>query len=334
MSLARAVTYREIRQAGERLRGLHHRTPVLGEDSINERFDAEVYFKCENLQRTCSFKFRGAFNAMSLLSDSQRERGVITFSSGNHGQAVALSAGLLGIRATIIMPSDAPVVKLKAVQRRLAKAPEGSEVVQYEREQITREDLAKQMIDERGMVLVPPYDHPNIIAGQGTAAMELFEDVRQLDWLFVCCGGGGMLSGSAICAETMSPGCRVVGVEPEAGDDACKSFATKTLHTVEDPQTIADGARTPYLGRYTFPMVLQHVQEMMSVPDSALVDAMRDVMGALKMVIEPTGGLGLAGLSKVAREQGGEIAGTRIGVILSGGNVDLDRLAGLLSKGA
>ncbi len=332
MSLARAVSYREIRVAAERLRGVHHRTPVLAEETINEWFDAEVFFKCENLQRTGAFKFRGAFNAMSLLSGAQREAGVITFSSGNHAQAMALAAGLLGVRATIIMPSDAPRVKLEAVRRRLERAPEGSEVVQYERERITREDLARQIIEERGMCLIPPYDHPNIIAGQGTAAMELFEDVGELDWLFVCCGGGGLLSGSAICAETMSPLCRVVGVEPEAADDACRSFETRTLHTVENPETIADGARTPYLGKYTFPMVLQHVDEMLCVPDAALVEAMRVVMGSLKQVIEPTGGLGLAGLEAVARERGNEIAGTRVGVILSGGNVDLDRLAHLLGE--
>ncbi len=319
--------------AADRLRGLHHRTPVLAEETINERFDAEVFFKCENLQRTGSFKFRGAFNAMSVLTDAQRERGVIAYSSGNHAQAIALAAGLLEVRATIIMPSDAPRIKLESVRSRLAKAPEGSEVIQYDRAQTSREELAQRIVEERGMVLIPPHDHPNVMGGQGTVAMELFEDVGELDWLFVSCGGGGLLSGCAICTQTMSPHCRVVGVEPDAGDDGCRSFKTRTLHTIPDPQTIADGARTSSLGRYNFPVILEYVDEMLSVADSALVESMKLVMERLKQVVEPTGVLGFAGLAKIARERPDEIAGRRIGVILSGGNVDLDRLAKFLSDG-
>lgn len=318
--------------AAERLQGLHHRTPVLAEETINERFDAEVFFKCENLQRTGSFKFRGAFNAMSVLTDAQRERGVVAYSSGNHAQAIALAAGLLDVRATIIMPSDAPRIKLESVRSRLAKAPEGSEVIQYDRAQTSREELAQRIVEERGMVLIPPHDHPNVMAGQGTVAMELFEDVGELDWLFVSCGGGGLLSGCAICTQTMSPTCRVVGVEPDAGDDGCRSFKTRTLHTIPDPQTIADGARTPCLGRHNFPVILEYVDEMLSVPDSALVESMKLVMERLKQIVEPTGVLALAGLAKVASERPQDIAGRRIGVILSGGNVDLDLLAGLLSR--
>lgn len=331
MSLARSVTYRDIRLAARNLEGMHHRTPVLASERLNEQLGAEVYFKCENLQRTGAFKFRGAFNAMAQQQEILRRRGLITYSSGNHAQAVALCARLLQIPATIVMPVDAPAVKRANVERHLAHAPAGSGVVEYDRGETTREDLAKRLIDERGLVLIPPYDHPQVIAGQGTAAMELFEDVGDLDWLFVCCGGGGLLSGSSICARAMCPSCRVVGVEPEAGDDACRSFRTRTLHTVRDPETIADGARTPFLGRYTFPIVLEHVHDMMSVPDSALIDAMRLVMEQLRQVIEPTGALGLAGLRRVAADRPQDLAGCRVGVILSGGNVDIDRLVSLLA---
>lgn len=330
MSLARAVTFRDLRLAGERLAGVHHRTPILASERLNEELGAEVCFKCENLQRIGAFKFRGAFNALSQLSPAQRQSGVLTYSSGNHAQAIALASALLGVRATIIMPGDAPSIKRDAVERILSQAPAGSAVVEYDRSRTTREDLARSMMEQRGLTLIPPYDHPHVIAGQGTAAMELFQDVGELDWLFVCCGGGGLLSGSAIAAEAMSPRCRVVGVEPEAGDDACRSFRTRVLHSVRDPDTIADGARTPSLGRHTFPIILSLVHEMMSVPDGALIEEMRFVMEELKLVVEPTGVLGLAGLRMLARQRPREIAGTRVGVILSGGNVDLDRLAGLL----
>ncbi len=334
MSLAHSVTYRDIRMAAQRLEGMHHRTPVLAAECLNEELGAEVFFKCENLQRTGAFKFRGAFNAMAQAQETLRRRGVLTYSSGNHAQAVALCARLLQIPATIVMPDDAPRIKRANVERHLADAPPGSTVVEYRRTQTTREDLARRLVDERGLVLIPPYDHPQVIAGQGTAAMELFEDVGELDWLFVCCGGGGLLSGSSICARAMSPACRVVGVEPEAADDACRSFRTRTLHTVRDPDTIADGARTPFLGRYTFPMIVEHVHEMMSVPDDALVDAMRLVMEQLKQVVEPTGVLSLAGLRRAVADRPQDFAGTRVGIILSGGNVDTARLLALLSAGS
>ena len=239
-----------------------------------------------------------------------------------------------GAPVTLRRPRDAQQLGITTIHQELSLAPDLTvlENIFLGRELRSRR-LGLRLLDERAMVLIPPHDLPNVMAGQGTVAMELFEDVGELDWLFVSCGGGGLLSGCAICAETVSPRCRVVGVEPDAGDDGCRSFKTRTLHTIPDPQTIADGARTPCLGRYNFPVILEHVDEMLSVPDSALVEAMKLVMERLKQVVEPTGVLALAGLAKVARERPQEIAGSRIGVILSGGNVDLDRLANLLSDG-
>ncbi len=306
--------------------GVAHRTPVLSSRAINKIVGAEVVFKCENFQRVGAFKFRGAYNAMSRLSDDQKRTGVLTYSSGNHAQAVALAARLLGVNATIVMPSDAPACKLEATRGYLDGF---GEVVLYDRAVTSREDVAAQIMGERSLTLIPPYDHPDVIAGQGTAALELFERVGSQDALFVPCGGGGLLSGCATVAKAVCPECKVVGVEPEAGDDATRSFRSGELQTVENPDTIADGARTPSLGKHTFPIVLARVDGMMTVTDTELVAAMRLVWERMKLVIEPTAALGLAGVTKSVRA--GEIAsGLSVGVVISGGNVDLDVLGDIL----
>lgn len=319
---ALAVTFADVQAAAERIAGSAHRTPVLRSSTLNERLGADVVFKCENLQRAGAFKFRGAFNALSRLDDTQRARGVLAYSSGNHAQAVALAGRVLGIPRTIIMPNNAPAVKREATEGY------GATVITYDPAVESREELSRRIAAERGLTLIPPYDHADVIAGQGTAALELFEDVPALDALIVCCGGGGLLSGSAIAARALAPDCRVVGVEPDAGDDACRSFHTGTLHTVRNPDTIADGARTPSLGTLTFPIVLQCVDDMVSVSDRALVDAMRFMWERMKIVVEPTGALAAAALMEglvPAR-------GRRIGVIVSGGNVDLAAILPLLTS--
>ncbi len=281
---------------------------------VDERTGCRVYFKCENFQRVGAFKFRGAFNAISQLTPEQKSRGVITYSSGNHAQAVALAAKLLGTTAVIVMPQDAPQVKLDATRGY------GGEVVTYDKHTDVREELAARIAQERGLTVIPPYDHPHVIAGQGTAAKELFEDVGPLDYLFVCVGGGGLISGCALAAHALSPGCQVIGVEPEAGDDATRSFKTRTLQKVHNPDTIADGARTPYLGQLTFPLVLQYVHDMVTVTDRELLAAMLYVWERMKIVIEPTAALGAAGLFE---RRVSPPAGSRVGVIISGGNVDV-----------
>src|SRR5437867_2927526 len=242
-------TYADVESAARQIAGAAHRTPVATSHTVNARTGAEVFFKCENLQRGGAFKFRGAYNALSRLSPDERRRGVVTFSSGNHAQAIALAGQVLDIPRVIVMPSDAPSVK------RIATEGYGGEVVLYDRDREDREEIGRRLARERGLTLIPPYDHPHIIAGQGTAARELFEDVGPLDFLFVPCGGGGLLSGSALAARALSRDCLVIGVEPAAGDDATRSFRTKTLQTVTNPQTVADGARTTSLGSLTFPLV-------------------------------------------------------------------------------
>jgi threonine dehydratase len=276
-----------------------------------------VFFKCENLQRAGAFKFRGAYNALSRLSPDARRRGVVAFSSGNHAQAVALAGQLLNIPRVIVMPADAPEVK------RAAAEGYGADIVPYDREHDDREAIGQRLSQERGLALIPPYDHADVIAGQGTAAHELFQDVGRLDVLLVPCGGGGLLAGSALTAGVMSPGCAVVGVEPSAGDDATRSFRSKQLQTVQNPQTVADGARTASLGSLTFPLVLQHVSDMTTVDDRALLAAMFYLWERLKLIVEPTGALGAA----AAFESRIPIAGRRVGVILTGGNVDLSQVS-------
>ena len=307
-------TFDDVARAHERLRGQAHRTPVLRSTTIDERTGAQVFFKPENLQRMGAFKFRGAYNALAQLSPEERQRGVVAFSSGNHAQAVALAGRILGIPRVIVMPEDAPRVKLEATRGY------GAEVVQYNR-QDDREALAARISAERGgLTVIPPFDHPHVIAGQGTAAKELFEDAGPLDLLFVPCGGGGLLCGSALAARALSPQCRVIGVEPAAGDDATRSFRTKTLHKIPVPDTIADGARTQALGKFTFPLVLANVDDMTTATDDALLRTMFLLWERMKVVLEPTGVLGAAAVL----EGGLDLRGKRVGVLLSGGNVDLD----------
>ena len=309
-------TFDDIESAARQIAGAAHRTPVASSRTINTRTGAEVFFKCENLQRGGAFKFRGAYNALSRLSPDERRRGVVTFSSGNHAQAIALAGQALDIPRVIVMPSDAPAVK------RIATEGYGGEVVLYDRDREDREAIGQRLASKRGLTLIPPYDHPHIIAGQGTAARELIEDVGPLDYLFVPCGGGGLLSGSAIAAKAMAPDCRVVGVEPAAGDDATRSFRTKQLQTVHNPKTVADGARTPSLGSLTFPLVLRHVSDMTTVDDPTLLRTMFYLWERLKLVVEPTGTLGAA----AALAGTTPIRGTRVGIVLSGGNVDLSQV--------
>ena len=313
-----AVSYADVAAAAEAIAGQAHRTPVLSSRQTDERVGARVYFKCENLQRIGAFKFRGAYNAISRLTAEQRARGVLAYSSGNHAQAVALAGRLLHVPTVIVMPDDAPKVKLQATRGY------GAEVVLYDKHRTVREELAARIAQERGLSVIPPYDHPHIVAGQGTAAKELIEEIGQLDYLFVPCGGGGLISGCAIAAHSLSPGCKVIGVEPEAGDDATRSFKTGTLQTCHNPDTVADGARTPYLGKITFPLVLRYVHDMVTVTDPQLLACMFWLWERLKIVVEPTGALGATGLF----ERKVQVPpGARVGVIVSGGNLDLDDLA-------
>lgn len=318
---APSVTLNDIATAANRLRSVVHRTPVHTSRSLNERVNAAVFAKCENMQRIGAFKIRGGYNALSQLTPEQKAGGVIAYSSGNHAQAVALSGALLGIDTTILMPQNAPTVKLEATR------DYGAEVVTYDPDETVREEYGAQLAEERGLTLVPPYDDPNVIAGQGTVGWELLQQVPDLDVLLVCCGGGGLLSGCGIAAAALQPDCTVIGVEPEAGDDATRSFHSGTLHTVQNPDTIADGARTPSLGEYTFPLVRRYADDMVTVPDAAIIEAMRFLWMRMKLVTEPTGALALAALFSGAVPG----QGRRVGVTLSGGNVDLERAATLMA---
>jgi len=318
------VTFEDVVRAAQRLEGVAHRTPVATSRTLDERVGASVFLKCENLQRVGAFKFRGAYNAIARLSPEERARGVLTYSSGNHAQAIALASRLLDVSATIVMPENAPVAKRRATEGY------GASIVSYDPAKEKREDIAERMVGESRLALIPPYDHADVIAGQGTAVRELLEDVGKLDLLVVPCGGGGLLSGSALSARALSPGCRVVGVEPEAGDDATRSFKTGVLHTVHNPSTIADGARTPYLGKLTFPLILENVDDMVTVADDDLVRSMRFVWERMKLVVEPTGVLALA----AAMHGKVDVAGRRVGIILSGGNVDLAYALELFATGS
>jgi len=309
-------TFADIESAARQIAGTAHKTPVATSRTINRRTGAELFFKCENLQRAGAFKFRGAYNALSRLDAGERRRGVVTFSSGNHAQAIALAGQVLDIPRVIVMPSDAPAVK------RIATEGYGGEVILYDRDTEDREAIGRRLASERGLVLIPPYDHPHIIAGQGTAARELIEEAGPLDLLLAPCGGGGLLSGSALAARGLLPSCRVIGVEPAAGDDATRSFQTKSLQTVNNPKTVADGARTPSLGSLTFPLVMEHVSAMTTVDDPTLLKTMFYLWERLKLVVEPTGALGAA----AALEGTTPIRGLRVGIILSGGNVDLSQV--------
>jgi len=315
-------TFADVESAARQIAGAAHKTPVVTSRTVDARTGATVFFKCENLQRGGAFKFRGAYNALSRLDGDARRRGVVTFSSGNHAQAIALAGQVLDIPRVIVMPTDAPAVKRRATDGY------GGEVVQYDREREDREAIGRRLASERGLTLIPPYDHPHIIAGQGTAARELIEEVGALDYLFAPCGGGGLLSGTALAARALTSGCRVIGVEPAAGDDAARSFRTKTLQTVTNPKTVADGARTPSLGNLTLPLVLDNVDDVVTVDDPTLLRTMFYLWERLKLVVEPTGALGAA----AALEGTTAIRGARVGVILSGGNVDLTQIASWLAQ--
>ncbi len=307
------VEWNDVADAAGRLLGVAHRTPAMSSRSLDERLGGSIVLKCENLQRVGAFKFRGAYNAISRIPAADRPRGVLAFSSGNHAQAVALACRLLGLPATIVMPNNAPRVK------REATASYGATIVEYDPGVERREDVAREIQKRGNPALIPPFDHPHIVAGQGTAAMELFEAAGELDTLLVPCGGGGLLSGSSISARHLSPRCRVIGVEPEGGDDAARSFRSGTLERCEHPETIADGARTPSLGELTFAIIRRNVDDIVTVPDGALVEAMRFCWDRMKLVVEPTGALGLS----AALSGRVPVAGRRVGIILSGGNVDL-----------
>ncbi len=306
------VTYPDIEAAAQRLTGIARRTPVHTSSTFDDWFGARFFFKCESFQRTGSFKFRGAYHALSRLSDEEKARGALTFSSGNHAQALALAGRLLGVPVTVVMPSDAPRVKQEATRGY------GAEIVLYDRETAVREALAAEIAGERGLSIIPPYDHPHIVAGQGTSARELLQEVENLDLLLTGCGGGGLLSGSAIAAKALQPACRVVGVEPASADDATRSFQTGALHSVHNPDTIADGARTPSLGATTFPLIRAHVDDMYTVREVSIVRAMHFLWQRMRLIVEPTGALPVAWLFEKNRPAIPE----RVGVVISGGNVE------------
>ena len=321
MSTPSLPTYDDVVQAASRIAGAANRTPGLTSRTVDEAFGAQVFFKCENMQRMGAFKFRGACNALMKFSPEQRRAGVVAFSSGNHAQAIALSAKLLGIPATIVMPQDAPAAKVAATRGY------GGNVVMYDRYTEDREQIGRDLAQKHGLTLIPPYDHPDVIAGQGTAAKELFEEVGPLDAFFVCLGGGGLLSGSALATRALSPSCRLYGVEPEAGNDGQQSFRSGAIVHIDTPQTIADGAQTQHLGNITFPIIRRDVDDILTATDDELVQCMRFFAERMKIVVEPTGCLGFA----AARRMQDELRGKKVGILVSGGNIDLAKLSGFLA---
>lgn len=321
MSEIQLPTYADVVAASERIAGVAHRTPVLTSRTANAELGAEVFFKCENLQRMGAFKFRGAYNALSKFDAEQRRAGVVAFSSGNHAQGVALSAKLLGIPATIVMPLDAPAAKIAATRGY------GATVVTYDRYTEDREQIGRDLAQKHGLTLIPPYDHADVIAGQGTAAKELLEEVGELDYLFAPLGGGGLLSGTALATRALSPKTKLYGVEPEAGNDGQQSFRSGAIVHIDTPKTIADGAQTQHLGNLTFPIIQRDVNDILTASDAQLRAEMRFFAERMKIVIEPTSGLGLA----AARAMKDQLQGKRIGIIISGGNIDIGRYAELLS---
>ena len=312
-------TYDDVTAAARRLEGHAHRTPVLRSRTADAELGATVFFKCENFQRMGAFKFRGAFNALSCFDARQRRAGVVAFSSGNHAQAIALAARLLGMPATIVMPHDAPAAKVAATKGY------GGHVVFYDRYNEDREAIGARLAEQHGMTLVPPYDHPQVIAGQGTAAKELFDEAGPLDALYVCLGGGGLLSGSALATRALSPQTKLYGVEPEAGNDGQRSLRGGVIVHIDTPQTIADGAQTQHLGQLTFEIIRRDVDDIHTASDAELVDAMRFFAERMKIVVEPTGCLGFAAARRHA------LRGQRVGVIVSGGNVDMPRFGALMA---
>ena len=306
-------TYADVERAAEKLKGVAHHTPALSSATANRRTGASLVFKPENLQRMGAFKFRGGYNAIANLSEAQKKAGVVTYSSGNHAQAIAYAGQLLGVPTTIVMPEDAPAAKVAATEGY------GGTIVRYDRYTQDRLAIGAKLASERGLTVIPPYDHPDVIAGQGTATKELIEDAGPLDILLVCLGGGGLLAGAALAAKALSPGCRVFGVEPEAGNDGQQSLRKGEIVKIGVPKTIADGAQTPSLGDLTFPIIQREVEDILTVSDAELIDTMRFFAERMKLVVEPTGCLAAAAAftGKV------DVAGKRVGVIISGGNVDL-----------
>lgn len=315
-------TYDDVAAAARRIEGHAHRTPVLRSRTADEELGAQLFFKCENLQRMGAFKFRGAFNALAKFDEQQRRGGVVAFSSGNHAQAIALAARILGMPATIVMPHDAPAAKVAATEGY------GGQVVIYDRYKDDREQIGRDLAQKHGMTLIPPYDHPDVMAGQGTAAKELFEEAGPLDALFVPLGGGGLLSGSALATRALAPQCKLYGVEPEAGNDGQQSFRSGSIVHIDTPRTIADGAQTQHLGLHTFAVIRRDVDDVLTASDAQLVEAMRFFATRMKLVVEPTGCLGFA----AAREMKAQLRGLRVGVLISGGNVDVERLGALLAS--
>jgi len=321
-----AITAADIDAAAARLAGVAHRTPVLCSRTADERTGARLFFKCENLQRMGAFKFRGAYNALAQFTPEQRRAGVIAFSSGNHAQAIALAARLLGMPSVIVMPEDSPAAKLAAT-REYQAGQRASEVVLYDRYTQDREAIGARLARERGATLIPPYDHPHVMAGQGTAAAELLDEVGPLDKLVVCVGGGGLISGCAVAAKSRAGDIEVIGVEPEAGNDTQRSLAEGRIVHIETPRTIADGAQTQHSGQLTFPVIQRLVSSIVTVSDGELIAAMRFFAERMKLVVEPTGCLAAAALLCGAVQARSE----RVGIIVSGGNVDLLRYAAFLS---
>jgi threonine dehydratase len=315
-------SYEDIVAAAARIKGQALRTPVMTSRTVDQQTGASVYFKCENFQRAGAFKIRGAFNALSQLPPAARARGVATFSSGNHAQAVALAARILDMPATIVMPSDAPRAKLDATRGY------GGRVILYDRQRENREEIVARLVAEQGLEFIHPYDNPHTIAGQGTVAAELFAEVGQLDALFVSLGGGGLLAGSLLAAGALSPACRVFGVEPEAGNDGQQSLRRGSIVHIPVPVTIADGAQTTHLGQCNFEIIRRLVADILTASDAELLEALRFFATRMKLVAEPTGCLGLAG----ALSMGQQWAGQRVGIIVSGGNVDAARLAEYLGS--
>ena len=315
-------TFADVLNAAKRLEGVANKTPVLQSSTLNAQMQAQVFIKCENFQRMGAFKFRGGFNALSKLSESQKQAGVVAYSSGNHAQAVALSARILNIPNTIFMPHDAAPSKLAATQ------DYGAEVIGYDRYSEDASALAMQLAREQGKTFIPPFDHPDVLSGQGTAALELFEEVGQLDALFVCLGGGGLLSGSALAAKAKSPQCKIYGVEPESGNDVQQSFRKGERVRIQTPVTIADGAQTPMVGVITFELIKALVDNIYTVSDEQLIEVMRFYAERMKMIVEPTGCLSLA----AALQARDTLKGQRVGVIISGGNIDMARFAQLLTR--
>lgn len=315
-------TYDDVQAAAGRIAGVAHRTPVLTSRTADAELGAQLFFKCENFQRMGAFKFRGGYNALVQFTPAQRQAGVVAFSSGNHAQAIALAAQLLGIPATIVMPHDAPAAKVAATRGY------GAQVVLYDRYKEDREQIGRELAARHGLTLIPPYDHADVIAGQGTAARELFEEVGPLDYVFAPLGGGGLLSGTALATRALSPAARLYGVEPQAGNDGQQSFRSGSIVHIDTPQTIADGAQTQHLGHLTFPIIRRDVDDILTASDEDLRAAMRFFAERMKMVVEPTGCLGYA----AARALKDQLKGKRVGIILSGGNVDIGRYAHLLAE--